>query len=398
VIFATDSAGNKAILYVAIDANAPTVTVSADPALGEYSAGEVKLTIFADDSISGSGIVTIRASTGDSTGFTPPSKTGKLTVTVTAHGQTDVGYTVTDEAGNTTTGSEPVLIDTMPPVVSCDPAPESWFNTEVEVACTASDADSGLSDPADAAFVLTSDFLPAGEASSTVSTDSRVVVDNAGNEATAGPIGDIRIDKIAPTAVIAVPISGAVFELGEVGESVKADFACSDLDSKIATCIADIDGVVVGPGEVIDTGSIGDHLVTLTATDLAGNETTVTATYSVNYGVCLQYDPTQAKTTGSNYTIKIRLCDGEGNNLSSRNVVLTAIAVRDSAGLITELGPEDSGQANSGLEFRFQAKGYVFNLATTNIPYQAPGTYDLIFTITGGQFNGTNSAPFTLKP
>jgi hypothetical protein len=66
------------------------------------------------------------------------------------------------------------------------------------IACTASDTESGLANPADASFALTT-AVAAGEETADALTDSRQICDVAGNCATAGPIGGNKIDLKAPT-------------------------------------------------------------------------------------------------------------------------------------------------------------------------------------------------------
>lgn len=100
----------------------------------------------------------------------------------------------------------------------------------------------------------------------------------------------------------------------------------------------------------------------------------------MNLCVIEDYDHTQAKQIGSNYTIKIQLCDANGKNISSRNIVLTAVSVSGSNGVSFPPGPNDSGNANSAYEFRFSQKSYIYNLDTTSFPFIDPGSYTLNFT------------------
>ena len=74
------------------------------------------------------------------------------------------------------------------PVVTCGSADGAWHADNVSIACTAEDTGSGLADPADAAFSL-STSVPAGTEDGNAATGSRQVCDAAGNCATAGPIG-----------------------------------------------------------------------------------------------------------------------------------------------------------------------------------------------------------------
>ena len=68
----------------------------------------------------------------------------------------------------------------MPPHVSCAAADGAWHNTDVTIACTASDVGSGLANSADASFNLTTNVL-AGTETANAATNSRQVCDVAGN-------------------------------------------------------------------------------------------------------------------------------------------------------------------------------------------------------------------------
>jgi hypothetical protein len=83
------------------------------------------------------------------------------------------------------------------------------------------------------------------------------------------------VDTLKPSVVIASPAAGRVYF---VGESVLADFGCSDEagGSGIASC----DGPVE-PGKAVSTTSTGSFSFTVTALDRAGNATERTVTYRV---------------------------------------------------------------------------------------------------------------------
>lgn len=99
-------------------------------------------------------------------------------------------------------------------------------------------------------------------------------VDVAGNS-TPTTFGPILIDRTAPTVTITTPANGATYALNAV---VNATFACADPagGSGLASCIG-----TVANGARVDTASAGSKTFTVTATDVAGNVTTRSVTYTV---------------------------------------------------------------------------------------------------------------------
>lgn len=94
--------------------------------------------------------------------------------------------------------------------------------------------------------------------------------------------------------------------------------------------------------------------------------------------------------------VKLQLCDGSGNDLSSSNITLHAISVTLKSASISGT-VEDAGNANPDCDFRFDSTlgttgGYIFNLSTKGL---ATGTYSLNFTVTGDSF--IYAAPFQVN-
>jgi hypothetical protein len=150
--------------------------------------------------------------------------------------------------------------DTTAPTVACGAADGVWHADNVSIDCTAQDDGSGLADPADAAFAL-STSVPAGEEDGDASTDSRQVCDAAGNCAPAGPIGGNKIDRKAPE--LSLPADMTVNASSPAGAEVSFSASASD-------------GADPNPGVSCTPGSgstfaIGTATVTCTATDQVGN-------------------------------------------------------------------------------------------------------------------------------
>jgi len=183
---------------------------------------------------------------------------------------------VKDKAGNTTVAGPfgPFHIDTVAPSVACG-APagtlgkNGWYTTAVTVACTGSDATSGLDDPGDASFVLST----SGEGSDSIV--ARAVSDVAGNSTSTAAFGPFDVDLNDPTVTTSSPADDAVLILGS---SAHAAYACADTPegSGIETCAG-----TTADGDAIDTSSVGPHTFSVTATDHSGRTTTLAHTYSV---------------------------------------------------------------------------------------------------------------------
>jgi hypothetical protein len=186
--------------------------------------------------------------------------------------------TVADKRGNTTTAGPfgPFNIDTVAPLVTCGSptgatGSNGWYVSAVSVSCTGADATSGLADPSDAAFTLST----AGEGARSI--PSRTVSDVAGWNVSTDTYGPFNVDLNDPSVSLSSPADGAVYILGSAGT---ADYSCDDTaaGSGLDTCV----GSVASGGE-LDTSTVGTKTVTVTATDVAGRTTTVTHSYEVVY-------------------------------------------------------------------------------------------------------------------
>jgi endonuclease G len=181
------------------------------------------------------------------------------------------------------------------------------------------------------------------------------------------------LDDTPPTITISSPSPVTYI----VGQTVIANYACTDGESGVATCTGS-----VASGQPIATSTPGAGVFTVTASDLAGNRVTRTVSYAVGFNVCALYDQTKAHKSGSTVPIRLRLCNDSGTNVSSPGLDIVATGVV----LIATKAPgvlDDAGNANRGNQFRFTADeggAYIFNLKTTGL---VPGTYGLTFVVSG---------------
>jgi hypothetical protein len=125
------------------------------------------------------------------------AQTVDWTVTAPSSGSATGTITIASTGATSSFSVSVVVTDATAPTVNCGSAPAGWSGTDVSIACTASDSGSGLANPGDASFSL-STSVAAGTETANASTDSRNVCDNAGNCTQAGPITGIKVDKRAP--------------------------------------------------------------------------------------------------------------------------------------------------------------------------------------------------------
>lgn len=164
-----------------------------------------------------------------------------------------------------------LIPDTTPPSISCGSADGLWHAANVAIGCTASDSGSGLANPADASFSL-STSVAAGTESANASTGTRAVCDIAGNCATAGPVTGNKIDRKGPSITITVPASTTYTFMS----LQLASYACNDGGSGVASCSGP-----VANGTAIDTATIGVNSFNVTATDAVGNTSSTAIQYDV---------------------------------------------------------------------------------------------------------------------
>jgi hypothetical protein len=80
--------------------------------------------------------------------------------------------------------------------------------------------------------------------------------------------------------------------------------------------------------------------------------------------------------SGATYPIKIQLCDINGSNVSSADIVVQAMNV-EQVSTSTSGDVITAGSSNADNNFRFDNGPYILNLKTTGL---ATGTYKLYFT------------------
>jgi hypothetical protein len=191
----------------------------------------------------------------------------------------------------------------------------------------------------------------------TSETDGTTLTCTATSEGgTASSSVTIKIDKTAPEVTIATPEDDGSYTFNQ---TILADWSASDTLSGIDTATG-----TVPSGDPIDTNSLGTKSFTVTATDFAGNSTTVTVDYEVvpydfgGFGAPLTISMKDFKKM-STIPVKFQLFDTFGNPVS--NAIATLMVNSEPA--------VSSGGSNVGNCFRYDPvkQQYIFNLSTKTL-------------------------------
>lgn len=114
-------------------------------------------------------------------------------------------------------------------------------------------------------------------------------------------------------------------------------------------------GVAISSCDPVDTGSVGVHTVNCRASDVAGNQSSASTSYTVAYdfsGFSSPVDNSGLNTANAGETVplKWRLTDANGNPVTTlRSVTVTAETLQCSIGTTPDLAQETSA-GNSGLQ------------------------------------------------
>lgn len=380
-----------------IDKTPPEVTINqktgqADPT----NTSPINFKVVFSENVSdfATGDVSLSGSAGATTAIVTGSGT---TYYVAVSGMTGDGTVIAsiasavahDAAGNgnnaSTSTDNSVVYDKTPPLVSCGTADGMWHADNVSIACTASDPTSGLADATDASFSL-STSVAAGYEPSNALTNSRTILDNAGNSATAGPIGGNKIDKKAPAVALTCPA-----DLVILNASVNANWAATDGGS----------GVTPTGAVPLVTNTIGSKTANVTVQDNVGNPGSSSCGYTVGYSFSGFFAPVDRPNTmnvskaSQAIPLKWRLTDALGRPITDvTSVTVQSVGIPCGAytgqDVIEEYAAGSSGLQNLG------DGNYQFNWKT---PANYAGTCKSIALTfgAGGGYTEKPGAFFTFK-
>jgi hypothetical protein len=348
--YAVDNAGNiekSNTVALKWDNIAPTVdhSVSPKPNADDWNTADLTVTFTAKDDDKGSGVASL---------------TGPVTVSTETAGQVVTG-TAKDTAGNVGTDSVTVRLDKTAPTItgaitSGTKTVSGWYSGSVTVTFTCSDVLSGVATCPDPVIL----------SANGANTATRTATDKAGNTGTATVAG-INIDQEKPTLTTAdVNVAGGTYTLGSVPA---ATCTATDSFSGVATCKVTVTGGTAS--------GVGTFTYTATATDKAGNSTTVTGTYKVIYRFDGFLQPindtahqvgvsTSVFKSGSTVPAKFQLKNTAGQAVQSGTAPVWLTPVKGSAmtAAVDETVYTTSADSGSTYKYDTTALQYIYNWKT----------------------------------
>jgi hypothetical protein len=269
----SDVAGNTATSSTTIhlDTTAPVAGFSLPAPDGQNGWYVSPVTVTPNGSDATSGIASQVVSLDNATWL--PS------LTVSTSGTQTIYERIVDIAGNTTTSSTTIKVDTTPPAAGfLLPAPDGqngWYVSPVTVAPNGSDATSGIGNQAVSLDNANWSPFLAISTSGTYPVYERIT-DLAGNTTTSTM--NVSVDTTPPSVTVTIPAPDA--QNGWYTSQTLFSISESDIGSGVASTEYSVDG---GTWQsTAPTLSDGKHSVLVRVTDLAGNITTTKATVNVD--------------------------------------------------------------------------------------------------------------------
>src|SRR6185503_20137446 len=264
-----------------------------------------------------------------------------------------------DLAGNEGNASYAVKVDKTLPTISAaattSPNGAGWYNGNVTVHFTCTDAGSGI--PSGACPV---DQTLSAEGAA-VASSTQTVTDVAGNTSAVSNVVTVKIDKTQPTvSLIGGPANGGSYYFG----SVPAAPTCSASDA-----LSGLNGSCTVSGY---SALVGLHTVSATANDNAGNQNGASASYTVlAWTLNGFYQPVDmggvwnTVRNGSTVPLKFKVFAG-ATELTSTSIVnqpLTATQTLCSGGITDEIELTTTGATSLRYDGQF-----IYNWQTPNKP------------------------------
>ena len=270
------------------DATAPSATIAVNNGAAYATATGVTLNVTSSDAHSG---VTSTQASNDNATYTAVSGTTPAWTLTSTNGTKTVWYRVTDAAGNATTVSDTIVLDTVNPSATISVANGAAWTTATGVTLnvSASDATSGVATTQasndNVTYTAVSGSTPSWTLTSANGTKTvwYRVTDAAGRTTTVSDT--IGLDTVNPSATIAINNGAAT----TTSANVTLDVTASDATSGVGTTAASNDNVTFtpvsgsAPAWTLTSGS-GTKTVWYRVTDVAGRSTTASDTILLDPG------------------------------------------------------------------------------------------------------------------
>ena len=335
------------------------------------------LTLDATDNSGGSGVKDVTYQVGVAPKVVVPG--GSRTLLFNSEGVYPLAFFATDHAGNVeATQSLSVQIDTTAPAIASSQAPPAngsgWNNSDVTVTFACADALSGVATCSSPAMV---------NADGANQAVTGVAIDRAANSATGSRV--VNLDETPP--VLTMPVLAPSYAYNA---SLTLTFGSTDALSGLAVSQATFNGSPVLSGATFTLNHPGLNTFTLTVTDVAGNTSTQTATFSVLYNFGGFLPPLISQSAGvfklgSVVPVKFPLTDAGGLSLSTAVARLTLQMYAGGQPVGTPIDATPPGSADVGDLFRYDGSQYIYNLSTKTL---AVGTWQLQVRLDDGTVHG----------
>lgn len=319
----------------------------------------VTLTLSATDNPGGSGVKSIHYTIGNNPPVTISSSS--TTLTFSNEGIFPVTYYADDNAGNVEkTHSLTIQIDLTPPTITSAQSPPAngagWNNSNVTVTFTCADALSGVAS-------CTIPVVVSTEGANQTITGT--AADLAGNSAQTSRT--INLDETPPVLTMPNLASSYLYN-----SSLTLNFSAADPLSGVASTQATFNGKPVTNGTTFVLNQPGTNTFTLTSTDVAGNTTTQTATFSVLYQFSgflppIPNDGSGLFKLGSTVPVKFQLTDANGAIVGTAVANLTVQMYSGGTLVGAPIDATPPGNADVGDLFRFDGSQYIYNLSTKTL-------------------------------
>lgn len=358
LVVANLDSNTVSVLLNTTDIVPPTTTATPSPApnANGWNKTSVSVALSATDNAGGSGVKEVRYAIGANPEVTVAG--ASTAVSFSSEGVFSLGFYAKDKAGNVE-GKKTlsVRIDETSPSITASQSPPAnaagWNNTDVAVSFACSDALSGI-----AGCPL----------SSTVSTEAAnqsvtgTAIDRADNSASV--TRTINLDKTPPALTMPVLATSYLYNA-----SLTLTFGASDALSGLKASAATFNGAPVGSGASFTLNHPGTNTFTLTATDVADNTASQTATFSVLYrfGGFLPPVPNDGSgifKQGSTVPVKFPLTDVNGAPVATAIAELTLQMLSGGAPVGTPIDATPPGNASVGSRFEYDGNHYRYNLST----------------------------------